>query len=104
MLTPILVTLAVVVAVFVVLVVRRPSEFSVTRSAVIAAPPEQIFPHVNELRNWEALNPWGKLDTQCEITYEGPPAGVGASYTWARNARVGKGRNTIIESRPNERV
>ena len=104
MIMPILIGLAVVIGLFIVIVALRPSNFSVTRSAAIAAPPEQVFPHVNELRNWEAWNPWGKLDPNCKMTYDGPPAGVGASYAWAGNNKIGEGRNTITESRPDELV
>jgi hypothetical protein len=39
-----------------------------------------------------------------KTSFEGPPAGVGAIYTWSGNHEVGEGRSTIIESRPNERV
>ena len=104
MLMPILVALAVVVVVFLIIVATRPSDFRVTRSAAIAAPPEQVFPHVNELRNWEAWNPWGKMDPNCKMTYHGPPAGVGASYAWVGNNKVGEGRSTITESKPNQLV
>ncbi len=104
MFMPILIGLAVLVVLFLIIVATRPSNFRVTRLAVIAAPPEQVFPHVNELRNWEAWNPWGKMDPNCKMTYDGPPAGVGASYAWAGNNKVGAGRNTITESRPNELV
>ena len=66
MLMPILIGLAVVVVLFLIIVATRPSDFRVTRSAAIAAPPEQVFPHVNELRNWEAWNPWGKMDPELQ--------------------------------------
>jgi len=104
MIIPILIGLAVIVALFAITVAMRPSEFRVTRSAAIAASPEQVFSQVNELRNWEAWNPWGRLDPNCKMTYDGPPAGVGASYTWAGNNKIGEGRNTITDSRPNELV
>jgi hypothetical protein len=38
------------------------------------------------------------------MTYAGPPAGVGASYEWAGNNKIGAGRNTITESKPGEWV
>ena len=104
MLMPILVGLAVIVGLFLIIVATRPSDFRVRRSAAIAAPPDKVFLHVNELRNWEAWNPWGRLDPNCKMTYDGPPAGVGASYAWAGNNQVGEGRNTITESKPNELV
>jgi len=104
MIVPILVGLATVIGLFVILIAARPSDFRVTRSATVAALPEQVFPYVNELRNWEAWNPWGKMDPNCRMTYDGPPAGVGASYAWAGNPKVGEGRNTITESESNELV
>ena len=104
MIMPILIGLAVVIGLFVIIAAMRPSEFRVTRFATITAPPEQVFPQVNELRKWEAWNPWGKMDPNCRMTYAGPPAGVGASYAWAGNNKVGEGRSTITESKPNELV
>jgi uncharacterized protein YndB with AHSA1/START domain len=104
MLMPILIGLAVVVVFFLIIVATRPSDFRVTRSAAIAAPVAVVFAQVNELRNWEAWNPWGKLDPNTRMTYDGPPAGVGASYAWAGNRKVGEGRNTIVESKPGELV
>lgn len=104
MITPILMCFAVILGLLLIIVAARPSDFRVTRSAAMAAPPEQVFPQVNELRNWEAWNPWGKLDPNCKMTYDGPAAGVGASYAWAGNNKVGAGRNTITGSRPNELV
>ena len=101
---PILIGLAVVLGLFFIIVAIRPSDFRVTRSATIAAPPDQVLPHVNELRKWEVWNPWGKLDPDCQMTYHGPAAGVGAGYARAGNNKVGEGRNTITESEPNHRV
>lgn len=104
MLITILIGLAVVVGLFFIIVASRPSDFRVTRSAVITAPAETVFAQVNQLRQWEAWNPWGKLDPNIRMTYAGPPAGVGASYAWAGNSKVGEGRNTIVESKPGELV
>ncbi len=101
---PILLALAFILLLLAVFIAGRPGEFVVSRRTRISAPPGRIFPHVNELRNWEAWNPWGKLDSNCRLTYDGPPTGVGASYAWAGNGKVGEGRNTITESLPNELV
>jgi len=56
----ILIALAIIILVFVIVVATRPSEFRVARSTTISAPAAAIFPHVNELKKWEAWNPWGK--------------------------------------------
>jgi polyketide cyclase/dehydrase/lipid transport protein len=104
MLIPILITLAVILALFIILVAMRPSDFRVTRSITVAAPAERAFEQVNELRNWEAWSPWAKLDPNAKNTYEGPVAGVGAAFAWSGNCKVGEGRLTITESRPHELV
>jgi uncharacterized protein YndB with AHSA1/START domain len=103
MLLKILIGLVVVIVAFVIIVALRPSDFRVTRSAVIAAPASAVFPHVNDLHQWEAWSPWDKLDPNMKKTYEGA-AGVGASYSWTGNSQVGEGKVTITESRPNELV
>lgn len=101
---PILLALAFIALVFVILIAGQTDEFVVSRGVAIGAPPDRVFPYVNELRNWEAWNPWGKLDPNCKMTYAGPPAGMGASYAWDGNNKIGAGRNTITESTPNELV
>src|SRR5207247_10632717 len=86
------------------IVATRPSEYSVTRSVAIAAPPDAVFPHVNELKKWAVWNPWEKIDPAMKLTYEGPASGVGASYAWVGNSKAGEGRMTISWSRSAEVV
>ena len=100
----ILIGLFVVVAIFLIVAAFQPSHFEVKRSTRIVAPPASVFPQVNTLKNWEAWNPWMKLDPNIKVTYSGPPSGEGASYSWVGNNEVGEGRMTILESRPNELV
>jgi uncharacterized protein YndB with AHSA1/START domain len=96
--------LALLVVVFLVVVALQPSTYRVSRTALIAAPPASVFPHVNEVRKWEGWNPWGKLDPAMKLTYDGPASGQGASYAWVGNNQVGEGKMTVTESRPNELV
>ncbi len=104
MIKKILISLVVLLAGFVVVVALQPSTFRVERSVTISAAPAAIFPQVNDLHQAQAWNPWLKLDPAVKTAFEGPPAGVGASSTWAGNSQVGEGRQTITESRPNELV
>lgn len=94
---------ALIVALIVVIALQ-PGPFSITRSASIAAPPATVFAHVNDFHKWEAWSPWAKLDPAMKTTYDGPPSGKGAIYTWAGNSKVGEGRMTLTDSRPGERV
>jgi len=104
MLKKILLTLAVLVVVFFIIVATRPAEFRVSRSAAIPAPAAVVFEQVNSLHRFQGWSPWAKIDPACKYIYSGPETGVGASYTWAGNQDVGEGRMTIIESKPDELV
>ena len=99
-----LMALVVIVVVFVAIVAMQPSEFRVARTTTIAAPAPVVFAEVNDFHKWRAWSPYEKLDPAMKKTYEGPPAGTGASYSWAGNSHAGEGRATITESRPNELV
>ena len=104
MLIKILIGLAVLVVLLVVVVAVQPSDFRITRTATVAAPPSAVFAQVNDFHKWEAWSPWAKLDPAARNTFDGAPAGTGASFAWAGNSKVGEGRMTITESRPNELV
>ncbi|MDC0708564.1 SRPBCC family protein [Stigmatella sp. ncwal1] len=106
MLKPILLSVAGAVAlgVLVVLVLasRKPESFHIERRTVIAAPPEAVFPHLNDFRRWARWSPWEKLDPSMQKTYGGPPSGVGSTYAWRGDSKAGEGTMTILESRPSE--
>ena len=51
-LTGVLVLVLMAIWLLVIIIVRRPEAFAITRSTIIAATPEAIFPHVNSLRSW----------------------------------------------------
>jgi len=104
MLVKILIGLALLVVLLVVVIAVQPSEFRITRTAIVAAPPSAVFAQVNDFHKWEAWSPWAKLDPAVRNTFEGAPAGTGAVFAWAGNNKVGEGRMTITESRPNELV
>lgn len=100
----VLVVLLVVVVALLGFIATRPNRYHVERSVTIAAPNRTVFPKVNDLHQWQTWSPWEKLDPQMKRTYEGAEAGVGAGYHWVGNDKVGEGRMTITDSRPNEQV
>ena len=104
MLIKILIGVAVLVVAFIVFVASRPDNFRVTRSATVPAPAAMVFEQVNDLHKFQDWSPWAKMDPNCKLTFDGPPAGVGASFAWAGNKQVGEGRMTVIESKPGELV
>src|SRR5919197_6759470 len=104
MIIKILIALAIIVIVLIVIVALQPSEFRVARSANVSALPSAVFAQVNDFHKWQAWNPWGKDDPAMKQTYDGAPAGTGATYSWSGNKEVGEGRMTITESRPNDLI
>jgi uncharacterized protein YndB with AHSA1/START domain len=104
MLKYILIGLAVIVIGLLVVVSLQPSDFRISRTAILAAPPALVFEQINSFEKWNDWSPWAKLDPHAKNTFAGPPAGTGASFAWAGNNQVGEGQMTIIESRPNELI
>jgi hypothetical protein len=107
MLETILIILGVVallVAVFVVIVALQPADFRITRTATMSAEPPKVFAQVNDFHNWNGWSPWAKLDPAMKQTFDGAPAGTGAIYSWNGNNKVGEGRMTIVGSRPSELI
>src|ERR1700722_6205937 len=102
MLIKIVLVAAAVLVVLAIFVCMRPTDFRITREIVVAGPPSAAFAQVNDFHKWDAWSPWAKLDPACKNTYEGSPSGAGAIFSWSGNNKVGQGRMTILESRPNE--
>ncbi len=82
----------------------RPDTFRVERTTAIQAPPEKIFPLVNELQRHRSWSPWEKKDPGMKRTYSGPASGKGAAYAWDGNDDIGAGRMEITESSPPSKV
>jgi uncharacterized protein YndB with AHSA1/START domain len=74
--------------------------FRISRSATIAAPPERIAPHIQDLHAWEKWSPYERLDHQMKKTFSGAERGVGASYAWEGNSKAGAGKMTITTVTP----
>lgn len=100
MLKKIAIALLLAIVVFIAVVASRPSHFHVERSARLAAPPEVVFPFINDFHRWPSWSPWEKLDPAMQREYSGEPQGKGAVYEWSGNDDVGKGGMRIIESQP----
>jgi hypothetical protein len=99
-----MIIVAVVLVGFCIVVALQPSGFKITRSTSVSASPATVFAEVNEIKHWQNWSPWEKLDPNMKKTYEGPDAGVGASWSWSGNSKVGEGKSTIVESQAPDRV
>ena len=76
------------------------SDFSLSRSTHVAAPPERVRALVEDFRAWREWSPWEGLDPGMQREYGGPDRGVGATYHWAGNRKAGEGRMEVTASEP----
>ncbi len=100
----VLIVLLVIIAGLTVFISTRPGHYHVERSATLSAPPAAVYAQIADFHRWDAWSPWEKLDPAMKKTFAGPEAGTGASYHWLGNDRVGEGRMTITDARPDARV
>ena len=94
----IVIVLVVAVGAVLVLAAMKPDTFRVQRAASIQAPPEKIFPLINDFGSWAAWSPYEKKDPEMKRPFGAATAGKGAVYEWAGDKNVGKGRMEIAES------
>lgn len=94
--------IAIVVFIVALLVyaMTKPDGFRTERSANINAPPEKIFPFINDFHKWIAWSPWEKIDPALKRAYSGTTSGKGAVYEWDGNNQVGQGRMEISDTSP----
>ncbi|MGB5104889.1 MAG: SRPBCC family protein [Steroidobacteraceae bacterium] len=94
----ILLVTAVVIAGVILYAASRPDTFRVARTAIVKAPPEAIFPLIDNLHAGEEWSPYYRKDPAMKGTYSGPDRGAGATFEFAGNKDVGSGRVTVIGS------
>lgn len=98
------IVVVVLVAALLGIAASKPDMFRVERATSIKAPPEKIFPLINDLHNWKAWSPWEEVDPQMQRKHSGAASGKGSIYEWAGNSKVGKGRMEITDDAPHSKV
>src|SRR5450432_3909425 len=91
------VVLAIVVAIVLILAATKPNTFSVQRATTVRAPPERIFPLINDFHQWGSWSPYENKDPAMKRSYSGAVDGKGAVYGWEGNKNVGSGRMEILD-------
>ena len=76
----------------------KPDTFRIQRTASIKAPPDKIFPLLNDFRTWTSWSPYEGKDPAMTRSYSGAAKGKGAVYEWAGDKNVGTGRMEIAEA------
>jgi uncharacterized protein YndB with AHSA1/START domain len=90
--------LAIAIAAILILAATKPDTFRVERAASIKAPPEKIFPLIDDFHRWESWSPYETRDPAMLRTFSGANSGKGAVYAWNGNRNVGSGRMEILDA------
>jgi len=86
------------IAIVLILAAMKPDQFRVQRSAAIKAPPDRIFPLINDFKAWPAWSPYENKDPAMNRTYGPTTSGKGATYAWDGNGNVGAGNMLITDA------
>jgi hypothetical protein len=92
------VVLAIAIAIVLILAATKPDTFSVRRATTVKAPPERIFPLINDFHQWGTWSPYENKDPAMKRSYSGADSGKGAVYAWDGNNNVGSGRMEILDA------
>lgn len=76
--------------------------FKVERTITIDRPRDEVHALVNNLQSWQLWSPWEGLDDDLKRSYSGPDEGVGASYSWSGNRKVGRGTMQITSAKEDQ--
>ncbi|MCX2742460.1 SRPBCC family protein [Mangrovivirga sp. M17] len=96
--------LAIVLALFLT-IAFAPSHVKLERIVAVKATPEEIYPHISDLKKFNEWSPWYKLDPDAVYSFIGSGNGIGSIMKWESKKRdVGNGQMEIIEIKPNESV
>ena len=92
------VVLAIAIAIILILAAAKPDSFRVQRATTVKAPPERIFPLINDFHQWATWSPYENKDPAMKRGYSGAASGKGAVYAWEGNKNVGSGRMEILDA------
>ena len=92
------------IAVVLILAATKPDQFRIQRTAAIKAPPEKIFPLINDYKSWTAWSPYENKDPDMKRTYSPTTSGIGATYAWEGNSNVGAGNMLITNAQAPSKI
>jgi len=94
------VIIALAIAAVLILAATKPDVFTVQREIDIKAPPDSIFPLINDFHRWKTWSPYENKDPSMQRHFDGAASGKGAIYAWEGDKNVGSGRMEILEAAP----
>jgi len=103
MIETIVIAIVVIVGAILIYAATKPDTFQVSRATSVQAPPDKIFPLVNNLRSHSLWSPFDK-DREMKRAYSGPAAGKGASLEFEGDRNVGSGRLAIADATQSSKI
>ncbi len=97
----ILIILLVIFGAYCIWMATLPSTYKVERSAVIDAPPSQVYAVVSDFKSWGDWDPWNRKDTTIKHEFGDHTQGVGAMYSWT-SENSGSGTQEIVAAEENK--
>jgi hypothetical protein len=85
----------VIIAAILLFAATRPDTILVQRSITINAPPDKIFPLLDDFHKWPLWAAQDKEDQTMLRTYSGAASGKGAVSAWTSQGSAGRGEMTI---------
>ena len=92
------------VAVILLLAARQPDSFTIQREGSIPAAPEAVTALLQDFHQWQNFSPWEVLDPNMSRSFSGADQGVGATYAWTGNKKVGRGDMLVTACTPGQSV
>jgi effector-binding domain-containing protein len=77
-----------------------PKTYNVSRTTVINASPDQVWPYVSNLKTMHTWSPWAKMDTTMVVEWGGEDGAIGSTSTWI-SKKMGNGKQTLVKLEPN---
>ncbi|MEE4237500.1 MAG: SRPBCC family protein [Anderseniella sp.] len=62
--------------------ISMPRVIEVSRSVLINAPADEVYPHAADLRAFHKWSPWSGIDPGMTVEFSGPDAGAGQKMSW----------------------
>ena len=99
----VVILLIALVAVLVVGGLLLSPKFSVSRSVLVNAPPDRVYPLIADPRAWARWSEWNRRDPAMHVDYSGAESGAGAKWAWKSDSE-GDGEMSFTAAEPDKRV
>jgi hypothetical protein len=101
----VIISIAIVVALFFILAAVTKREYTVAREITINQPKQDVFNYIKYLKNQDNYSVWVMMDPGMKKDYQGIDGTVGFSSAWnSDNKKVGQGSQMITWIEQNEEI